>query len=210
MEHQLLCFGDSNTWGFDPATGSRLPYAQRWTSVMASRLGPGWHVIAEGMNGRTTVFEDPIEPGRKGLDYLIPCLVTHQPLDVVLIMLGTNDTKYRFSLQASDIAQGMRRLVRTVLATDCGIAGRPECIGIIAPVPINEWVLEGPFFQAHQTSKKLGAEYRQVAKEFGCAFFDAGEHLYCGMPDGIHLNPAQHENLGQLLADWVTDSFGSV
>jgi lysophospholipase L1-like esterase len=200
---QILCFGDSNTWGFNPENGERHPYNVRWTSVMEKAMGSSYRIIVEGMNGRTTVFEDPVEPGRSGLDYLVPSLVSHKPLDAVLFMLGTNDTKYRFGLLAVDIALGMKRLVKTIQAGDYGISGETPKIGIIAPPQVNEWVEEGPFTGAHEISVRLAHEYRLVAKELDCAFFDASEHVFCKIPDGIHLDGEAHEILGKKIADWV-------
>lgn len=200
---QILCYGDSNTWGFDPIDGSRHPYGVRWTSVLARLLGPAYHVIPEGMNGRTTVYEDPVEPGRNGLEYLHPCLVTHQPLDAVVIMLGTNDTKSRFGLLSVDIALGMKRLVKTVLAGTYGPDGHAPKVGIIAPPHVNEWVTEGPFTGAYERSVGIAREYRLVAEELGCPFMDAADYVYCGMPDGIHLNAESHGKLGAAVADWI-------
>lgn len=200
---QILCFGDSNTWGFNPENGERYPYDVRWTSVMENVLGKSYKIIPEGMNGRTTVFEDPVELGRNGLDYLIPCLGSHQPLDAVIIMLGTNDTKHRFGLLAVDIALGMKRLVKTIKSGSYGRNGRVPSIGIIAPPQVNEWVEEGPFTGANEISVRIPHEYRIVAEEFGCVFLDAGEYVYCKMPDGIHLNAESHEILGRKVAEWV-------
>jgi len=102
---RVLCYGDSNTWGYDPATRRRFAPDFRWTGVLANRLGPDHLVIEEGLNGRTTRWDDPIEPGRNGLALLRPCLDTHEPLDLVIVMLGTNDLKRRFNVTASDIAR---------------------------------------------------------------------------------------------------------
>lgn len=101
----ILCYGDSNTWGFDPATRTRFAPDVRWTGVLADRLGSEFRVIEEGLNGRTTRWDDPIETDHNGLTYLRPCAESHQPLDLIIVMLGTNDLKQRFNLSASDIAQ---------------------------------------------------------------------------------------------------------
>ncbi|MCW5845462.1 MAG: hypothetical protein KIT77_29690, partial [Caldilinea sp.] len=103
---RILCFGDSNTWGYDPVSQDRYARNARWPGVLRQQIGAGYEVIEEGLNGRTTVWNDPIEGYKNGRDYLIPCLETHRPLDLVIILLGTNDLKKRFSLSAYDIAQG--------------------------------------------------------------------------------------------------------
>lgn len=180
-----------------------MPYGQRWTSIVAEKLGAGYRIIPEGLNGRTTVFEDPVEAGRNGLDYLHPCLVTHHPVDAVVFMLGTNDTKHRFGLFAVDIALGMKRLVKTVLAGGYGPEGKPPKIGIIAPPVVNEWIMDGPFLGSHEISIKLAREYQLVAREFGCAFLDTGEHIFCSMPDGIHIDSPSHALLGAMVAEWI-------
>lgn len=200
---QILCFGDSNTWGFNPENGERHPYDVRWTSVMEKALGSSYRIIVEGLNGRTTVFDDPVEPGRNGLDYLIPCLVSHKPLDAVVIMLGTNDTKHRFGLLAVDIALGMKRLVKTIQAGDYALGGKIPSVGIIAPPQVNEWIEEGPFTGAYESSVRLAQEYQLIADELGCAFLDASEHVFCKMPDGIHLDAEAHGILGKKVAEWV-------
>lgn len=97
----ILCYGDSNTWGYDAETKNRFPPDVRWTGILKRTLGEGYHVIEEGLNGRTTVWDDPIEGYKNGREYLIPCLESHRPLDLVIIMLGTNNLKKRFSLTFS-------------------------------------------------------------------------------------------------------------
>jgi lysophospholipase L1-like esterase len=200
---QILCYGDSNTWGFNPANGARHPFASRWTSVLAHALGAGYHIIPEGMNGRTTVFEDPVEPGRNGLEYLLPCLVSHKPLDAVVIMLGTNDTKERFGLLAVDIALGMKRLVKLVQSSDCGPRGKAPRVGIIAPAHVNPAIVSGVFTGGPVRSALLAQEFANVAKELGCAFLDASLFVSCSMPDGIHLDASGHRTLGTEVARWI-------
>ncbi len=111
----VLCYGDSNTHGYDGVTGGRFPWGVRWTSLVQEALKEEQvRIIEEGQNGRTTVWDDPIEGMKSGLKYLIPCLESHSPLDVVVLMLGTNDIKQRFSLSASDVAAGAETLVKTI------------------------------------------------------------------------------------------------
>ena len=92
----IVAFGDSNTWGSIPAEGARYSPGVRWPGVMARELGTGYQVIEEGLRGRTTVFDDPDEPGRNGFVYFAPCLLSHAPLDLVIIALGCNDCKAKF------------------------------------------------------------------------------------------------------------------
>ena len=105
----ILCYGDSNTWGYNPATTERSSRDERWTGILRRELDDGYLVIEEGLNGRTTVWDDPIEGYKNGKEYLIPCLETHKPLDLVIIMLGTNDLKVRFSVRHCQRRRGFGR-----------------------------------------------------------------------------------------------------
>lgn len=111
MEKNILCFGDSNTYGYSPEGTGRYPRQERWTGILAQRLGPAYRILEEGLCGRTTVWEDPIEGDKCGIRHLPSCIASHTPLDLVIIMLGTNDFKQRFHVTASDIALSMERLV---------------------------------------------------------------------------------------------------
>ena len=135
-EKTILCYGDSNTWGWNPATQSRYVRDERWPGVLRQELGEGYLVIEEGLNGRTTVWDDPIEGYKNGKEYLIPCLETHKPIDLVIIMLGTNDLKARFSVPACDVAAGAGVLVDIIAKSETGPGdGAPQVL-LIAPPPI--------------------------------------------------------------------------
>ena len=110
----ILCYGDSNTWGYDAVSGERFPYDIRWTTRLAEFLGTDYRVIDEGLCGRTTVFDDPLTYGLNGLWMIEPIISSHNPIDLVMIMLGTNDCKGYFGATARNIAEGMRRLVLQV------------------------------------------------------------------------------------------------
>jgi lysophospholipase L1-like esterase len=129
----VLCYGDSNTWGYDPLTQARFPPEVRWTGVLAGCLGADYRVIEEGLNGRTTRWDDPIETDRNGLAYLRPCIESHQPLDLVVVMLGTNDLKQRFNLSASDIAQSAAGAAEAAYRFANGPEGRRTAVLLVAP-----------------------------------------------------------------------------
>src|ERR671917_870887 len=133
----VLCYGDSNTWGYDPATRERFPPHVRWTGVLATLLGAEYRVIEEGLNGRTTRWDDPIEPGRNGLTYLRPCIESHKPLDLMVIMLGTNDLKRRFNLVASDIAQSAAELAQLAWRFANGPDGARAKALLVAPPAVS-------------------------------------------------------------------------
>ena len=197
----IVAFGDSNTWGSDPATGGRLPREQRWTTVMQNELGPGFEVIAEGLRGRTTVHDDPIEPYRSGAHALPPCLMSHAPLDLVILALGCNDLKKRFSLSAFDIAEGAARLILLTRAYGEGPDGRAPKILLIAPPPIARLTGYAEMFEGGaEKSRLVGQRYREIASREGVAFLDAGAVIRCSDLDGIHYEADQHELLGRAAA----------
>ena len=200
----IVCFGDSNTWGYHPATKERYGRDERWTGVLRNTLGAEYLVIEEGLNGRTTVWDDSIEEYKNGKDYLIPCLVTHKPLDLVIIMLGTNDLKKRFSLAASDIAKGAGLLVTMAQRTDTGPGARAPKLLLLAPPPVAKLTEFAEMFEgAEEKSRKLGKYYRQIAEELGCAFLDTSEVIVSSDVDGIHFDVDQHRKLGEKVAEIV-------
>jgi lysophospholipase L1-like esterase len=205
----IVAYGDSNTWGYDPAAGARFPAGMRWTGVMSAALGAGFRVIEEGLNGRTSVFDDPIEPYRNGLAYLPPCLLSHAPLDLIIISLGCNDLKRRFSLSPADIAGGVERLVLTAKSFPVGPNEAPPDIILAAPPPVVELTDFADMFDgAREKSLSLGARYRAVAKLHGIGFVDAGEHIHCSALDGIHFEADQHAKLGAAMAAAVRQRLG--
>ncbi len=207
----IVCFGDSNTWGYSPETSSRYDIHTRWPGVLRDSLGSGWWVIEEGLNGRTTVHDDRLEPGRCGKDYLLPCLITHKPLDILIIMLGTNDLKKRFDLPPSDIALGAQALAEIARASDTGIDGAPPEVILICPPPLAP--LEGTRFEemfagGYEKSFKLAAHYRAVAEEIGCRLIDAGEIVASSPGEGIHWQASEHRKLGEYVANYIRQHFG--
>ena len=200
----VLCFGDSNTWGYDPATKDRFPRDVRWTGVLAAALGPDYQVIEEGLNGRTTVWNDPIEGYKNGRDYLIPCLETHRPIDLIIIMLGTNDLKKRFSVSAFDIANSAGVLVDIVNKSAAGPADGPPAVLLIAPPPVAALSEFAEMFEGSQEkSLKFAAHYHRVAHEQCCAFLDTATVIRSSDLDGIHFEPQEHRKLGEAVAHEV-------
>lgn len=202
----ILCYGDSNTWGYDPATGERFPPDVRWPGVLRQTLGEGYWVVEEGLGGRTTVWDDPIEGYKNGKEYLIPCLETHRPLDLVTIMLGTNDLKKRFSLSAFDIAEGAGVLVRIVQKSEAGPAGGAPKVLLIAPPPTARLTEFAEIFEgSEEKSRRFGEHYRRVAGECGCPFLDAGQVIVSSDLDGIHFEAEEHRKLGEAVAARVRE-----
>jgi len=210
QEKTILCYGDSNTWGYNPATQDRYARGERWTGVLRQALSDGYVVIEEGLNGRTTVWDDPIEEYRNGREYLIPCLGSHKPIDLVVIMLGTNDLKARFSVPACDVAAGAGVLVGIVAKSETGRSeGAPEVL-LVAPPPFADSSELGENFEGGlEKSTLLSRHFRLVAEERGCALLDAGEVISSSAMDGIHLDLAEQRKLGVAIAGRVREMLES-
>ena len=200
----VLCYGDSNTWGYDPATRARYPPHTRWTGVLAARLGEEYCVIEEGLNGRTTRWDDPIEVGRNGLTYLRACIESHQPLDLIIIMLGTNDLKRRFDLSASDIAQSAADLAETAWRFAQAPDGSHAKVLLVSPPTVCTLTEFDQMFEgAREKSRQFSRYYRLAAGWRHLPFFDAGSVIVSSEKDGIHFDADEHRKLGEALADEV-------
>jgi lysophospholipase L1-like esterase len=206
----ILCYGDSNTWGADPETGERFAPGVRWPGVLMGELGEGYRVIEEALNGRTTLRDDPIEGAHKnGRTYLRACLESHSPIDLVTLMLGTNDLKKRFDASASDIAQGASVLADEILRSGCGPGGGAPAVVMISPPPIARLTDLAEMFEGSQEkSKKFREHYERFAEQNGCAFLDAGEFIVSSDLDGIHLEADAHRKLGEAVAARVREVIG--
>ena len=203
----ILFYGDSNTWGFDPGTTLRYPYHLRWTTLCAALLGADYNCIPAGMNGRTTAFDDPVKGARngvKGLDYE---LQTHKPLDLMVIMLGTNDLKYT---DAEGSATEMERLVKLVLTANqrfnlsspvFPIEGVP--ILLISPILLKSHVGERDDDMVEST--KLSTFYQRIADDYHLHFMDAAHYAEPSDIDGVHLSVEGHRRLGAAIAEKIKD-----
>lgn len=202
MKH-ILCYGDSNTFGTDPVHGGRHPDDVRWTGVLQALLGTGYRIIEEGCGGRTTVFEDEISYGRNGLKTLVPCIASHNPLDLIIVMLGTNDLKQRFQVTAWDLGRAMERIVDEIRHFPFEpVYPRPEIL-IVSPVLIKSGIshsIYGCFTEnAASLSKSFVAEYAAVSKAKNCWFFDAAGVAEASDEDRLHMTAENHRKLAEAL-----------
>ncbi len=208
----ILCFGDSNTFGSAPMTHlddyQRFGFTERWPGILRQRLGPGWHVIEEGLPGRTTARDDPVEGAeRNALRYFLACLESHWPLDMVVLMLGTNDLKPRFGASAEAIASGVHTLAE-IVAENGRLHGTPPRLLIACPAPILEvGPLKDMFAGGAEKSKRLARLYREIADRHGALFLDLGTVIVSSPVDGIHLEKEAHGALGARIADLVLGAF---
>lgn len=210
----VLCFGDSNTWGFNAATKERFAVDVRWTGVLRNFLGREYNIIEEGLNGRTTVLNDPIEDYRNGKEYITPCLRSHRPLDLVIIMLGTNDLKKRFSMTAFDIAAGAGVLVDIVLKSGTGHNGKAPKVLLISPIGVGANINESDFGETFggdssiKTARQFGSHYKRIAQQYGCEFMNAAEIAAPSPIDAIHMEAGEHKKLGEAVAGKVREILG--
>jgi lysophospholipase L1-like esterase len=210
----VLCYGDSNTWGFTPGTKARYPHDVRWTGILRKGLGGEFNVIEEGQNGRTTLWDDPISGGQKnGKTYLGPCLESHKPLDLVVIMLGTNDLKKRFSLTAFDVAAAAGVLVNVVAGSGSGRGGKSPKVLLISPPHVGNMEKSEykEMFNGNEStarSHEFAKYFRLVAEQSGCGFLDAAELVTPSTIDAIHFDSDEHFKLGQAVAEKVREIIG--
>ena len=205
MEKRILCFGDSNTWGYDAYSGGRFAKDVRWTGVLQNILGEEYHIIEEGLCGRTTVFDDPLNEGLSGLRYLLPCLQSHSPIDMLIIMLGTNDCKERFSATAKNIADGAKRLIKVAQSAD--VWNEKPRILLVSPAPIEKECetsdVSGEMGVCSDKSYELKCTYKLCADDCKCEFLDAGLYVSMNKIDYMHLYKESHKRLAEALADVI-------
>jgi len=205
----ILCYGDSNTWGCIPETFGRYEFDNRWPGVMKNELGDDYHIYENALNGRTTVFEDFIEEGRNGKEGFPITLEMNAPLDLVILMLGTNDLKSRFNMSSWDVAWGMDLLVQYVKKANCGRDGDCPKILICSPIELGtKWdqTILGTVFDDVSTkkSRELAEKYIEIAKKNECEFFKTAKF---GKPsiDCVHMEPEDHKRIGHEMAKMVRE-----
>ena len=202
MKH-ILCFGDSNTHGFNPH-GGRYDDDTRWTMVLAGLLGSDYLILEEGLNSRTTALDDPYEPYRNAMDYIVPCLQTHLPLDLTILMLGTNDLKEFFQPSVEKICSHLHRLTEIILE----VSQAP--VLLVSPIHLGESSPGDPcalLYPPHsvELSRKLGPALKQTAKELGVPFLDASDYASPDPSDHVHLSPEGHRILAETFAEKIKE-----
>jgi lysophospholipase L1-like esterase len=203
----VLCYGDSLTWGYSAEGPSRHPLGDRWPSVLQAALGYTVTVIPEGLNGRTTAYDDhTADADRNGVRLLPTILATHAPLDLVIILLGANDMKPFISGDAFGSKQGVERLVEIVRHHAYAFDAKAPQVLIVSPPPLSETAdadFAAMFEGGVAESKKLAPLYRQVADQYGCGFLDAGTVARTTPLDGVHLDAVNTRAIGTALAPLV-------
>lgn len=195
---RILCFGDSNAYGYRPDTGERYSEDIRWTGILKNRLRErDIEIIEEGLVGRTTVFEDSLRMGRKGIDYLVPLLESHAPIDKLVLMLGTNDCKACYKASPQVIGKGIERLIKQARNFDPDMT-----ILLISPIHLGDDVWKenyDPEFDraSVEVSKNLKEVYRKLAKTHHCQFLAASDVAAPSEWDQEHLDEKGHKVLAE-------------
>lgn len=210
---QVLVYSDSLTWGIIPNTRKRLRFDSRWPGVLEGVLisnGVSVRVIEDCLNGRRTAWEDPFKAGRNGLVGLAQRIEIHSPLDLVILMLGTNDFQSVHSYTTWHSAQGMRALITEIRSAPIEPGMPIPEILVIAPPEIG--TPKGPmapkFAGADVKCRGLATEYRKITEELGCRFFEAGSVVTTSKIDGVHLEEEQHRVLGVAVGDIAAGLLG--
>lgn len=201
----ILCYGDSNTWGYVPISGqstikSRYPRHVRWTGILQMKLGDNYYVIEEGLNSRTTNLDYTVPPDRNGKTYLSPCLYSHAPIDLVVLALGGNDMKTYFNRTPEEIKNGLSELIDIIQASEygSGMKQAPQVliVSLLVPLPIAETHADENgilFFKgAIKKAEALIGLYSQLAKEKGCFYLDLSNDIMPSKIDGVHCDENAH------------------
>jgi lysophospholipase L1-like esterase len=202
----ILCYGDSNTWGKIPGSeNGRHPRSVRWTGILQNLLGDDFEIVSEGLCGRTLVALDPEKQHRTGFHDLHACLESADPLDLVIVMLGTNDTKLKYGLSASEIAEDLEEVIALIKHEKINLSKVPELLIVCPPAPavsLDE-DREADTKNSVELFKELPGLYEEVATRYGVHFLDAGKVATSDAIDGYHLNAEAHTSLARALEEKI-------
>lgn len=207
----ILCYGDSNTFASHPL-GGRHPYEDRFTGRLQRQLGSDYRIIEEGCGGRTTVFEDEVETGRNGKTFLPTCIASHNPLDLIILMLGTNDLKHRINPTLWDLGKAMEQLLRIIDSFPYAPHYKKPKVLIVSPIHIGDDVESSPFGcftrEAVEKSHHFAEVYGAVAQEHGAYFLDAAQVAHPSREDQLHMDRESHAALADVLEKKVREILG--
>lgn len=204
---RILCYGDSMTWGYIPnTTHERYPVNMRWTGVLQKELGESFEIIEEGLNSRTLNSDDPRprKQGRNGMIYLLSCLNSHDPIDLVVLMLGTNELKDRFDTSSTQIAKTIEEYIKLITTPREYTPKHVTKVLLISPPILNleiEYARE-KYALSKEKNLSLAKDYQMIAQKHGCMFLNSAEIITVGA-DGVHFNAENHEKLGEKIASII-------
>lgn len=198
---KILCYGDSNTWGFNPENGERFDVNTRWTGVLQKLLGQNYWIIENGLNGRTTEEDDNKKPWRNGAKFLVPLIQSQNPIDIFILFLGSNDLKDEFDKEAKDVAKSIGYLVDIIREN----ASSEVKIIVVCPTAI-DFTLSGTNFSfqmAESKSPELPELYEEITKEKKCTLLDLQKYINPSQNDGLHLDEASHRVIAEKLLEII-------
>lgn len=214
MKKYIMCYGDSNTYGYSPHTGFRFPEEIRWTGRVSKILGEEYKIIEEGLNGRTVNLTPPEEIFKNGMYCIEPCVRTHMPFDLLVLMLGSNDMKVIFDQTAEMVGDELRKMIHKIREVSAykDPQGKPVKILLVSPIHVTGDVLTGPFVDGFNqksidTSRQLADVYEKIAKEEDCEYMNAALYAAPGTKDGLHLEEEGHANLAIAMASKIKEIF---
>ncbi|MCR5010733.1 MAG: SGNH/GDSL hydrolase family protein, partial [Lachnospiraceae bacterium] len=208
---RIICFGDSLTWGYDPDNRIRFGEDTRWPQVMQKVLGDRYAVIEEGQNGRTIATDDPAEGEKNGLNYIGPCMESHTPFDILIIMLGGNDCKRKFAYSAMDIAGEMQIMLEKVQSYNHFRCKDSFKVLLVSPPYIadsirDSWLGDSFGYESSvKVSRELAGWYKTLAEMYGCEYLDATLYVQASVADGVHLDAENQKKLGEVMAEHIKE-----
>lgn len=206
----ILCYGDSNTWGNIPYSDDRYPRNIRWPSVLQKLLGEGYEVISEGLCGRTFVAEDKAKPHRTGITHLHAILESADPIDLVIIMLGTNDVKSTYNLSVKEIQSHLEQTITFIRSEKLDLEKIPNILVICPPPVISELQggreLDSRMVRGIELFKSLPILFKQISQQTACGYINAGEYISSSSIDGYHFSAEGHIKLAGVIKQWVLDN----
>lgn len=219
----IVCYGDSNTNGCNPRfdirdwalkgrenAPVRYPREIRWTGVLAKLLGAEYYVIEEGLPGRTTMYDDAVLPYRNGKDYIVPCMFTHAPIDLLIVMLGTNDVKALFSPSEVTLGMGVEEFLKVVKNPALWDGKKAGNILLVAPPAIGDNIQTSTYYgmfneESVRISKKFPEIYQGIAELYDCHFLNASDYVSPSPYDSIHLSEEDHWRLAEAMAEKIRE-----
>lgn len=203
----ILCYGDSNTWGNVPRSDARYPRDIRWSGALQNILGEEYEVISEGLCGRTLVAADPAKPHRTGITHLQAILESADPIDGLIIMLGTNDVKGTYKLTPTEIAGHLLQTIEFVRNVK-DLEKIPKILVVCPPSAIvpEKNDLDPRMVPGLEAFKVLPNLYKEVARRHECGFINAGDYISSSKIDGYHLDGDAHKKLAEVIGGWVKEN----
>ena len=208
----ILCYGDSNTYGYIPISGLRYDKNTRWSGILSKKLGDEYEVIEEGCNGRTTVYDEPKAAWKNGKRYIKVALNSHKPIDLVILMLGSNDTKNFYHSSARATAHGVEELITIIKKFTKLKQGYEADVLLICPPALGQGIEDSPFkenmnLKSRKKSLKFPPLYKAVAKRQGCLYLNSQNFIKSSKEDSLHFSPEAHAILAERVYNIVINHF---